>query len=131
MRSKQAYELIIIEDSSPDGTLEVAEQLQDIYKGCISILSRPPKSGLGTAYIDGLKHVKGDFVFILDADLSHHPKFIPEFIEKQAEGDFDVVSGSRYIPGGGVSKIRWRLQLRPLRCFEAFRRCMAGTSGES
>jgi dolichol-phosphate mannosyltransferase len=73
-----------------------------MYSGCIEILTRPPKSGLGTAYIDGLKLVKGDFVFILDADLSHHPKFIPDFIAKQKEGNFDVVTGSRYIDGGGV-----------------------------
>ncbi|POM62710.1 Dolichol-phosphate mannosyltransferase [Phytophthora palmivora] len=51
---------------------------------------------------DGLKHEIGDFVFLVDADLSHHPKFIPEFIKKQAEENCDIVTGTRYGPGGGV-----------------------------
>jgi dolichol-phosphate mannosyltransferase len=58
--------------------------------------------GLGSAYIDGLKLCTGDFVVLMDADLSHHPKFIPEMIEKQREGNYDVVSGTRYVAGGGV-----------------------------
>jgi len=57
---------------------------------------------LGTAYIHGLKHAKGDFVIIMDADLSHHPKFILEFIARQKEGNYDIVTGSRYIEHGGV-----------------------------
>ena len=48
----------------------------------------------GTAYIHGMKHATGNFIFIMDADLSHHPKFIPEFIKKQEEGNYDV--GRRY-----------------------------------
>ncbi|CAE7940629.1 DPM1 [Symbiodinium sp. KB8] len=77
----------------------------------IKILERPPKSGLGTAYIDGLKKASGEFIFLMDADLSHHPKFIPDFIAKQQEGDFDVVSGSRYIDGGGVHGWDFRRKL--------------------
>ncbi|TKS77030.1 Collagen alpha-1(XX) chain [Collichthys lucidus] len=97
------YEIIVIDDGSPDGTLEVAEQLQKIY-GEDKILLRPraKKLGLGTAYIHGMKHATGNFIFIMDADLSHHPKFIPEFIQKQKEGDYDVVSGTRYSGDGGV-----------------------------
>ncbi|KAF3859994.1 hypothetical protein F7725_000249 [Dissostichus mawsoni] len=79
------YEIIVIDDGSPDGTLEVAEQLQKIY-GEDKILLRPraTKLGLGTAYIHGIKHATGNFVIIMDADLSHHPKFIPEFINRGA-----------------------------------------------
>nr|XP_057906854.1 dolichol-phosphate mannosyltransferase subunit 1 isoform X2 [Doryrhamphus excisus] len=97
------YEIIIIDDGSPDGTLAVAEQLQTIY-GDDKILLRPraSKLGLGTAYIHGMKHASGNFIIIMDADLSHHPKFIPEFIEKQKEGDYDLVSGTRYRGNGGV-----------------------------
>lgn len=97
------YEIIIIDDGSPDGTLEVAKQLQKIYGGD-KILLRPreKKLGLGTAYVHGMQHASGNFIIIMDADLSHHPKFIPEFINKQKEGDFDVVSGTRYIGNGGV-----------------------------
>lgn len=70
-----------MEDNSPDGTLQVANKLKDIYgKDKIVILSRPGKMGLGSAYIDGLKLCTGEFVFLMDADMSHHPKHIPEFI---------------------------------------------------
>ena len=73
--------MIIVEDNSPDGTLQVANKLRDIYgKDKIMILSRPGKMGLGSAYIDGLKLCTGEFVFLMDADMSHHPKHIPEFI---------------------------------------------------
>lgn len=97
------YEIIIIDDGSPDGTREVAEQLAEIY-GPDRILLRPreKKLGLGTAYIHGIKHATGNYVIIMDADLSHHPKFIPEFIRKQKEGNFDIVSGTRYKGNGGV-----------------------------
>ena len=78
------YEIIVIDDGSPDGTLEVAKQLEEIY-GADRIVLRPraKKLGLGTAYVHGMKHATGNFIVIMDADLSHHPKFIPEFIKKQ------------------------------------------------
>lgn len=95
--------MIIIDDGSPDGTLEVAKQLQGIYgKDRIILRPREKKLGLGTAYIHGIKHATGNFVVIMDADLSHHPKFIPEFIKKQLEGSYDIVSGTRYSGNGGV-----------------------------
>jgi len=98
------YEIIVIDDGSPDGTLEVAKQLENIY-GDDRIVLRPraKKLGLGTAYIHGIKHATGNYVFIMDADLSHHPKFIPQFIQKQKEGNYDVVSGTRYAGDGGVN----------------------------
>eukprot|EP01136_Pigoraptor_vietnamica_P003659 Opistho-1_new@33168 len=49
-----------------------------------------------------MQHATGNFIFIMDADLSHHPKFIPEFIRKQKEADYDIVSGTRYEGDGGV-----------------------------
>merc|ERR1712037_328629 len=89
------YEVIIIDDGSPDGTLEVAKQLQKIY-GASKIVLRPreKKLGLGTAYIHGLKHAIGEFIIIMDADLSHHPKFIPQFIKLQAQNNLDIVTGT-------------------------------------
>jgi len=98
------YEIIVIDDGSPDGTLEVAKQLENIY-GDDRIVLRPRarKLGLGTAYIHGIKHATGNYVIIMDADLSHHPKFIPQFIQKQKEGNYDVVSGTRYAGDGGVN----------------------------
>lgn len=97
------YEIVIIDDNSPDKTIEVAKQLQKIYgEDRIVLLSRAGKLGLGTAYRDGLVKSSGNFVFLMDADFSHHPKFLPAFIAEQQRGDFDVVSGTRYRPGGGV-----------------------------
>jgi dolichol-phosphate mannosyltransferase len=97
------YQIVIVEDSSPDGTYEVALELQRVFgEKKITILKRPGKMGLGSAYIDGLKLCTGDFVILMDADLSHHPKFIPEMIAKQSEANYDVVSGTRYVTGGGV-----------------------------
>lgn len=97
------YEIIVIDDGSPDGTLEVAKKLQEIYgEDRIVLRPRAKKLGLGTAYIHGIKHATGNYVIIMDADLSHHPKFIPEFIKKQKEGNYDLVSGTRYVGSGGV-----------------------------
>ena len=76
------YEVVIVDDSSPDGTLQVAEKIQKSYgKNRVIIVSRPGKLGLGTAYGAGLKAAKGDRIILMDADLSHHPKFIPQMIE--------------------------------------------------
>lgn len=101
--AKIDYEVIVIDDGSPDGTLEVAKQLQKIY-GDERILLRPraSKLGLGTAYIHGIEHASGNYIVIMDADLSHHPKFIPQFIELQKTHNYDVVSGTRYKGTGGV-----------------------------
>ncbi|KAF9983834.1 dolichol-P-mannose synthesis [Mortierella antarctica] len=97
------YEIIVIDDNSPDGTLEIAKQLQKLY-GEDRILLRPRagKLGLGTAYVHGIQHATGDFIFILDADMSHHPKFMPEMIRLQQSRNLDVVTGTRYAGNGGV-----------------------------
>ncbi|KAI6206820.1 Dolichol-phosphate mannosyltransferase subunit 1 [Aphelenchoides besseyi] len=98
------YEIIVIDDNSPDGTLEVAKKLQrELGDEKIVLKPRAGKLGLGTAYIHGLQFVRGEFVILMDADLSHHPKFIPKMIEIQEKTKADIVTGTRYQPGGGVS----------------------------
>ena len=98
------YEIIIVEDNSPDGTLAIANKLQDVYgRNKIVVLSRPGKLGLGSAYIDGLKLCSGNYIFLMDADMSHHPKYITSFISKQSERDYDIVTATRYAQGGGVA----------------------------
>ena len=68
----------MVEDSSPDGTYEVAKELQRLFgEDKVKILLRPGKLGLGTAYIDGLKLCTGNFVILMDADLSHHVSVQP------------------------------------------------------
>lgn len=110
-----SFEIIIIEDGSPDGTLQVAEQLQKIYgQDQIIILNRGKKLGLGTAYVAGLELVTGDYVVLMDADLSHHPKFIPQFINKAKENDYDIVTGTRYDGVGGVSG--WDFKRKVISC---------------
>ncbi|CAG9860411.1 unnamed protein product [Phyllotreta striolata] len=102
-KSNYNYEIIVIDDGSPDGTLEAAEQLQKIYgEDKIVLRPRAKKLGLGTAYIHGINHATGNFIIIMDADLSHHPKSIAEFIEKQKSDNCDIVSGTRYVKSGGV-----------------------------
>ncbi|XP_043509557.1 dolichol-phosphate mannosyltransferase subunit 1 isoform X1 [Frieseomelitta varia] len=101
--SELDYEIIVIDDGSPDGTLDMAKQLQNVYgENKIVLRPREKKLGLGTAYMHGIKHATGNFIVIMDADLSHHPKFIPKMIEQQRYLDLDVVSGTRYAQGGGV-----------------------------
>ncbi|KAI4144042.1 MAG: hypothetical protein LQ341_002744 [Variospora aurantia] len=97
------YEIIIVDDASPDGTLQVAQQLQKLYNSSHIVLRpRAGKLGLGTAYVHGLKSATGTFVIIMDADFSHHPKFIPGFIDRQRRTGCDIVTGTRYAGQGGV-----------------------------
>ena len=98
-----AFELIIIDDNSPDGTQAIAKRLQQLYgPERIVLAPREGKLGLGTAYVHGLTFARGTFVVIMDADMSHHPKFIPQFIAAQKASGADIVTGTRYLPAGGV-----------------------------
>ncbi|PKS06768.1 hypothetical protein jhhlp_006842 [Lomentospora prolificans] len=99
---KLDWELIIVDDGSPDGTQEVAKQLVKAYNPHVVLKTRSGKLGLGTAYVHGLQFVTGNFVIIMDADFSHHPKFIPQMIARQKEADYDIVTGTRYAGDGGV-----------------------------
>ncbi|CAH9069301.1 unnamed protein product [Cuscuta epithymum] len=103
------FEIIVVDDGSPDGTQDIVEQLQQVYReDRILLRSRSAKLGLGTAYIHGLKYASGDFVVIMDADLSHHIVFLGRnyvvFMEfrKQIETGADIITGTRYVMGGGV-----------------------------
>jgi len=111
---KLPYEVIIVDDASPDGTLQVAKKIQSSYgQDRVQIVSRPGKLGLGTAYMAGLKVAKGDRIVLLDADLSHHPKFIPQMIQRMNDRGVDIVTGTRYAAtgttgtGGGGGVYGW------------------------
>ena len=97
------FEVIIIDDNSPDGTQQIAERLQILYGAHRIVLApRAGKLGLGTAYVHGLTKARGEYIVIMDADLSHHPKFIPQFIASQKATGADIVTGTRYVRPGGV-----------------------------
>lgn len=101
------FSVLVVDDNSPDGTAELAESLNISN---VNILKREKKSGLGTAYLAGFKYaIKNnfDFVFEMDADFSHDPKYLKVFIEKILEG-YDLVIGSRYI--NGISVLNWPLR---------------------
>jgi dolichol-phosphate mannosyltransferase len=106
------YEVVIVDDSSPDNTLEVAQAIQKSYgEDHVTIVSRKGKLGLGTAYIAGLAAAKGDRIILMDADLSHHPKFIPQMVQKMDETKVQIVTGTRYAHGGGVYGWDWKRKL--------------------
>lgn len=101
--------MLIIDDNSPDGTGELAEELARQYPDEIFVLHRQEKEGLGKAYVDAFTQVlKKDYEFILqmDADLSHDPEHLPRFFEKIQ--DHDLVVGSRYLQG--ISVVNWDLK---------------------
>ena len=106
-------DVLVVDDGSPDGTGPLAEQLGDEL-GRIEVLNRPGKSGLGSAYRDGFAQVLGsgeyDIVVSMDADMSHDPERIPEFVRLVADGA-DLVIGSRYVTGGGTTDWPVRRQL--------------------
>lgn len=99
------WELVVVDDASPDGTASVVRSLQRCFPpGQIVLAERPAKLGLGSAYRHGLAHAKGEWVALMDADLSHHPRDLPRMIARQRLSGADVVCGSRYSPrGGGVA----------------------------
>jgi dolichol-phosphate mannosyltransferase len=100
--------ILIVDDNSPDGTGDIVDEMLKKNKQ-LHILHREGKLGLGTAYIAGFKYAienNYDFVFEMDADLSHDPKELPNFMTALKEND--LVLGSRYI--SGVNVINWPLR---------------------
>lgn len=99
--------ILVIDDHSADGTGQVADALRDKNPNRVWTLHRPGKMGLGTAYITGfhwaLEH-GADAIVQMDSDFSHSPNYVPQFVSQL--GKFDVVIGSRYVPGGKLDP-RW------------------------
>ncbi|RMD93095.1 MAG: polyprenol monophosphomannose synthase [Calditrichaeota bacterium] len=99
--------ILVIDDNSPDRTWEVVEKIAS-EDSRVNLLKRPSKLGLGTAYVEGFKYALNhhyDYIFEMDADLSHDPNEIKNFLEKIKE--CDLVIGSRYVTG--VNVINWPL----------------------
>ncbi len=107
------FDILIVDDNSPDGTGEVAETLAKRFPGRVTVLHRTGKLGLGSAYLAGFRYALAmgyQQVFTMDADFSHDPSRLPAL--QKALGEADVVLGSRYVPGGGT--LRWPLWRRLL-----------------
>ncbi|MFN3254242.1 MAG: polyprenol monophosphomannose synthase [Ilumatobacter sp.] len=105
-------DVLVVDDDSPDGTGEIVAELADEL-GRISLLPRPGKRGLGSAYRDGFAAVLAadyDVVITMDADMSHDPERIPDLLELVADGA-DLAIGSRYVTGGGTTDWPIRRQL--------------------
>lgn len=106
----EMFDVLVIDDGSPDGTGLLAEHLKDVYPGRVEVIHRQGKLGLATAYLTGFRYglQKGyDFLFEMDADFSHNPSYLPHFIQAMHKHNADVVLGSRYVTGGGVSRWPW------------------------
>lgn len=98
-------EILVVDDNSPDGTADVVKEIMS-SDSRIHLIRRNGKSGLGTAYVAGFKYAIEhcfDYVFEMDADLSHDAREIPNFLSKM--NDYDVVIGSRY--RNGVRVVNW------------------------
>jgi dolichol-phosphate mannosyltransferase len=115
-------DVLVIDDNSPDGTGELADQLGRSDPR-IHVLHRPGKLGLGTATLAGMQFAierRYDFLVNLDADFSHPPRFVPALLAGMA--DHDVMIGSRYVSGGGTENWPWsrRLISRAVNLFVRF-----------
>lgn len=100
--------VLVVDDKSPDGTGDLADQLASQYNGRVSVMHRKGPRGRGWAGIDGLREASKsecDYVVEMDADLSHLPSDLPRLL--QAAQEADLVIGSRYVPGGKTENFSW------------------------
>ena len=98
-----AAQVLIVDDSSPDGTGKVADRLAERHEN-VQVLHRARKEGLGPAYIAGFRYALergAGFVLEMDSDFSHDPAYLPRLLDAAQRAD--LVLGSRYVAGGGVS----------------------------
>jgi dolichol-phosphate mannosyltransferase len=99
-------QILVVDDTSPDGTAKVVKKLQKKYKKLHLFLNKK-KAGLGGAYMKGMEYATdslgAEVMFEMDADFSHDPEVIPAFLKKISQG-YDLVLGSRYIKGGSIPK---------------------------
>jgi dolichol-phosphate mannosyltransferase len=106
-----SFDLLIIDDGSPDGTARVVKDLQRNYEGRLHLLERSGKLGLGTAYITGFKWALTRhyaYIFEMDADFSHNPADLVRLHNAVHEGGADLAVGSRYATG--VNVVNWPIE---------------------
>jgi dolichol-phosphate mannosyltransferase len=106
-----ATDILVIDDNSPDGTGALADELATADPR-VHVLHRAGKLGLGTAILAGMRHAmdnKYDFLINMDADFSHHPRYLPALLAGMNK--VDIMIGSRYVPGGGSENWPWTREL--------------------
>ncbi|MEO6214023.1 MAG: polyprenol monophosphomannose synthase [Vicinamibacterales bacterium] len=104
----EGFRMLIVDDGSPDGTGQVADELARQFPGRVEVMHRTGQRGLGRSYVDGLRRAletDAELICQMDADLSHGPEYLPALTA--AADRFDVVIGSRYL--NGVSVVNWPL----------------------
>jgi len=122
---KDPFHILVIDDSSPDGTAEKVKGLQVEYNTShdkkLHLLQRPGKLGLGTAYITGFKWALEhhyDFILEMDADFSHNPTDLPPLVEACKKNKYDMAIGSRY--STGVNVVNWSIKRVLLSYFASY-----------
>lgn len=109
MELPMGFHVLIIDDGSPDGTAEIVKKMmKGKYKGCIDLIQREGKLGLGTAYIAGFQWAiehKANYIFEMDADFSHNPQDLLKLYDACAVHGADLAIGSRYVTG--VNVVNW------------------------
>ena len=111
--TRDGYRVTVVDDDSPDGTGGIADMLTDEFPGRVDVLHRTGSRGLGRSYVEGLGRAlctSADVICQMDADLSHDPKCLPDLVA--ATTRFDLVIGSRYVPGGEI--VNWPLRRKML-----------------
>ncbi len=125
-RAAQTLDILIIDDNSPDGTGDLADELSRAYHTKVSVIHRKEKDGLGKAYVDGFKYALGrnyDVIVQMDADMSHDPASLPFFLEQIRS--HDLVLGSRYLHG--ISVLNWDFKRLLLsKSASMYARCVTG-----
>jgi len=112
-------ELLVVDDNSPDGTGDIADELAKASPETVGVLHRTVKDGLGRAYVAGITRALdegADIVIQMDADLSHPASVIPTMVEMLRTTEAGVVIGSRYVPGGSAAA-EWGWHRRALSAF--------------
>jgi dolichol-phosphate mannosyltransferase len=115
-------ELLVVDDNSPDGTGDVADELAKKSPQAVGVLHRTVKDGLGRAYVAGITRALdegADIVIQMDADLSHPASVVPTMVEILRTTDAGVVIGSRYVPGGSAAA-EWGWHRRALSAWANF-----------
>lgn len=105
------FSILVVDDASPDGTGQVADDLAAEFPGRVHVLHRTGKRGLGRSYVDALSQaitMDVDVVCQMDADFSHDPQYLPALVQGVVDGGYDLVIGSRYLHG--VSVVNWPLR---------------------